>query len=93
MDDFEGEKDIHSKEQVKAFNHLNLKDIDLGLQLIELAVGAIPINPNTPERIMKVLDKIPEAARMKNIFVVKLVLCEDSVKKVFNDDPEVRSNR
>ena len=55
-------------------------------------MGALPINPNTPERIMKVLDKILEAARMKNIFVVKLVLCEDSVKKVFNDDPEVRKH-
>ena len=91
LDDIEREKDIHSKEQVRAFNHLNLKNIDLGLQPIELAVGALPINPNTPERIMKVLDKILEAARMKNIFVVKLVLCKDSVKRVFIDHPEVRN--
>ena len=32
----------------------------------EVAVGAIAVNPNTPERISKVLDETLEAANMKN---------------------------
>ena len=56
----------------------------------ELAVGAIDVNPNTPERITKVLDTILEAADMKNKFAVKIKLSKNCVTKEYNPCPEIR---
>ena len=83
-------KDIIDKVRMKSKMYLNIPNILIDDVPKELAVGAIAVHPNTKERIAKVLDKILEAAGMKNNFSVKLVLSEKKVEKVFNDDPEFR---
>ena len=45
----------------------------------EMAVGALAVNPNTPDRIAKCLDEIIDAADMKNKFAV--ILNARSVEK------------
>ena len=48
----------------------------------EMAVGAMAINPNSTDRIAKVLDEVIESADMKNKFTVKIILNGDKVMKV-----------
>lgn len=54
------------KQQEKANLNLNVPNIYTENIPKEVAVGAIAVNPNTPERISKVLDETLEAANMKN---------------------------
>ena len=58
----------------------------------EKAVGAIAVNPNTPERIARVLDEIIEAAGMKNEFSVKLVVTGKRITKNFVEDESFRKH-
>ena len=56
----------------------------------EMAVGAMAINPNSTDRIAKVLDEVIDSADMKNKFSVKIILDGDKVTKVFNENIEFR---
>ena len=58
----------------------------------ESAVGAIAVNPNTTDRIQKVLDEILDAAGMKNTYAVKIVITANSVIKVYNSNPDFRKH-
>ena len=70
--------------------NLNVPNVVLDTTQKELAVGAIAVNPNTSERVYKVLDSRLEAADMKNKFCLKIVLTGNQVTKVLNDNPEFR---
>ena len=78
------------KENLKAKRYLDVPNITIDDTPKEMAVGAVVINPNTPERIAKVLDVIIESADMKNKFSVKIVLADGTVTKVFNENEEFR---
>ena len=56
----------------------------------EIAVGALEINPNTPDRVSKVLDNIILSADMENKFSVKIVFEGNEVRKVINACKESR---
>ena len=78
------------KEQTKADNYLNIENKVRKEKPKEVAVGALPINPNTSDRIARVLDETLDAANMKNQFSVKIVLSDKEVKKVLNTNQEFR---
>ena len=59
--------------------YLNIPNILLDNTPKELAVGDLDVNPNTPERIAKVLNKILEASDIKNKYPVKIKLSEDGI--------------
>ena len=82
-------KDVSTQ---KANMYMNVENISNGNSPEQLAVGAFPVNPNTPERICKVLDTIIEAAGMKNQFSVKIIFSEQNVKKVFLQDDTLRKH-
>ena len=84
--------DKKDKQTQKANTYLNVPNILNEDIPKELAVGAIAVNPNTVERIAKVLDEIIEAADMKNKFSVKIVLTANNVTKVFNPYKEFRKH-
>ena len=69
------------------FNIPNVKNPDIPR---EMAVKALPINPNTPERIAKVLDDILSSANMENKFSVKIVFDGEKVSKEFNTNKDFR---
>ena len=58
----------------------------------ELAVGATSVNPNTKERIAKVLDEILEAADLKNHYSVKIMISANNVTKVLQTDKDFRKH-
>ena len=76
----------------KANMYLNVPNILPNEIPVEKAVGAIAVNPNTPERISKVLDEIIEAAGMRNKYAVKLVLSDNNVTKSVVDDESFRKH-
>ena len=76
----------------KANIYMNVENISNGSSPEQLAVGAFPVNPNTPERICKVLGTIIEAAGRKNQFSVKIIFSEQNVKKVFLHDDTLRKH-
>ena len=80
------------KSTQKAALYLNVPNILTEEAPKESAVGAIAVNPNTPERISKVLDEIIEAAGMKNQFSVKIILSGTSVTKAFVPDESFRKH-
>ena len=49
-----------------------------------MAVKALAVNPNTQDRVIKVLDEIIEAADMKNKFFFKIVFDQNKVVKESN---------
>ena len=57
-----------------------------------MAVKATAVNPNTSERIAKVLDDIIEEAEMKNKYSVKIVVRDNKVTKVLNTNKEFRKH-
>ena len=69
------------------FNIPNVKNPDIPR---EMAVKALPINPNTPERIAKVLDDILSSANMENKFSVKIVFDGKNVSKELNRNKDFR---
>jgi hypothetical protein len=50
------------------------------------------VNPNTKDRIAKVLDEILEAADMKNNYSVKIIVSANNVTKVFQTSKEFRKH-
>ena len=78
------------KQKKKAETYLNLPNILTDQIPKEMSVGAIAVNPNTMERIAKVLDSILESADMKNRFSVKIRLSANDVSKVFNINQDFR---
>ena len=84
------QKDNLDKPKEKANLYLNVPNVANDNIPKEEAVGAIAVNPNTAERIAKVLDEIIDAADMKNKYSVKIVLSADTVTKVLNTNPEFR---
>ena len=78
------------QQQKRARKYLNVPNIELEDTPKELAVGAIAVNPNKPDRVSKVLDTIIEAADMKNKFAVKIVLSGNTVKKIINPNEDFR---
>ena len=67
------------KQSEKAQVYLNVPNIIPDDQPEELAVGATAVNPNTKERIAKVLDEILEAAGLKNHYSVKIIVSANNV--------------
>ena len=82
--------ETRDKQQEKANLYLNVPNIYTENIPKEVAVGAIAVNPNTSERISKVLDETLEAANMKNTYSVKIVLSGNKVTKVFDEDQNTR---
>ena len=68
----------------------NVPNVNIDNTPKEMAVGAMAINPNSTDRIAKVLDEVIESADMKNKFSVKIILDGDKVTKVFNENIEFR---
>ena len=89
-------KDSIEKEQDKSTQranmYLNVPNVLSDEIPTEKAVGAIAVNPNTPERIARVLDEIIEAAGMKNEFAVKIVITGNSITKNFVEDETFRKH-
>ena len=56
----------------------------------EIAIGAIAVNPNSQDRVARVLDEIINAAEMNNIFGAKLVFDGETVIKEVSDDGDSR---
>ena len=82
--------DVTDRSSEKARLYLNVPNILLDSTPKELAVGALDVNPNTPERIAKVLDKILEASDIKNKYPVKIELSEAGITKVYDENEEFR---
>ena len=89
----EAVKEELNREELRAKRYLNVPCIVNEDSPKELAVGAIAVNPNTQERISKVLDEILEAAQIQNKVCVKLVLSVTCVTKVFNENKDVRISK
>ena len=87
----EAVKEELNREELRAKRYLNVPCIVNEDSPKELSVGAIALNPNTQERIGKVLDEILEAAQIQNKFCVKLVLYVTCGKKVFNKNKYLRT--
>ena len=77
-------------ENKKAELYQNVPNIKNNETPKEMAVKAMAINPNTPERILRVLDDIIMSADMENKFSVKIVFDGDKVSKVYNSNKEYR---
>ena len=90
----EKDSELNEKDKItrKANMYLNVPNVLSDEIPIEKAVGAIAVNPNTSERISKVLDEIIEAAGMKNKFAVKIVISGNTVTKCFVDDESFRKH-
>ena len=78
------------KKDLKAELYLNIPNIATENTPDEIAVGAIPINPNTVDRIALCLDNIMLAAIIKNEYSVKIDLSDKKVKKTLNTNPQTR---
>ena len=83
-------EDFISKEYTRAKHYLNVPNVIIDDLAEEHAVGAIDINPNTRERVSKVLDHLIEKAELKNKFPIKLRFSDKKVEKIVNDDPNLR---
>ena len=86
----QAKRDVLDKKQEKANLYLNVPNLKTGNIPKEKPVGAIPVNPNTKDRLVKVLDETLEAAGMTNTYSVKIVISENNVKKVFDKDGKGR---
>ena len=86
----ETNNDDVEKEILRAKHYMNVPNISNGEKPKEMAVGALAVNPNTPDRIARCLDEVIDAADMKNKFSVKIVLNANSVEKVFNTNMDFR---
>ena len=75
----ETNNDDVEKEILRAKHYMNVPNISNGEKPKEMAVGALAVNPNTPDRIARCLDEVIDAADMKNKFSVKIVLNANSV--------------
>ena len=74
----------------KAKQYLNVPNIFIKDTPKEMAVKALEINPNTPDRVSKVLDDIIASSDMENKFSVKIVFKGNKVEKVINTCKESR---
>ena len=78
------------KESSKAKMYLDVPNVTNSDIPKEMPVGAVAINPNTPDRISKVLDEVIESADMKNKYSVKIVFKNGKVTKVLNENEQFR---
>jgi hypothetical protein len=90
VDDKKEENEKIDKQSEKAKVYLSVPNILPDDKPKELAVGATAVNPNTKDRIAKVLDEILEAADMKNNYSVKIIVSANNVTKVFQTSKEFR---
>ena len=77
-------------ENEKAKQYLNVPIVSNKDIPKEMAVKALEVNPNTPDRVAKVLDDIIASADMGNKYSVKIVFEGDKVTKVCNESKQFR---
>ena len=75
--------DVHLDSAEKAKRYLNVPNVNIDDTPKEMAIGAMAINPNSTDRIAKVLDEIVESADMKNKFSLKIIPDGDTLHCTF----------
>ena len=80
-------EDTETNDTEKRSNHyMNVTNIDTGFKPVELPVGAIECNPNTADRICKVLKKIMIKAKIENPSVYVTLKNEEIEKEIVGDE-------
>ena len=74
-------KSFSEKEKVRAKMYYDVPNVIPEYKPKELAVKATAVNPNTSERIARVLDDIIQSADMKNRYSVKTVISKTMLLK------------
>ena len=69
----------------------NVPNIFNSEEPVEVTMGALSVNPNTYERVQKVLDKILQKCEM-NDNPIKLIISKEDIKKVVANDDDSKGN-
>ena len=77
---------ILSEAEKRSKHYMNVTNIDSGFKPVEVTVGAYECNPNTSDRIAKVLKKITEKAHIEKPSVLVTLKDNEIQQEIIGDD-------